>query len=71
MGLAIAILLYPAFNASVWRLIDPRPAMTNFRSFAILVVIAIGLDLLILLENPVILYPLSLISAAGVVILLT
>jgi len=71
MGLAIAILLYPAFNASVWRLIDPRPAMTSFRSFVILIVIAIGLDLLVLLENPVILYPLSLISAAGVVVLLT
>lgn len=71
MGLAIAILLYPAFNASVWRLIDPRPAMTSFRSFVILIVIAIGLDLLVLLENPVIIYPLSLISAAGVVVLLT
>jgi uncharacterized membrane protein len=71
MGLAVAILLYPAFNASVWRLIDPRPAMTSFRSFVILIVIAIGLDLLVLLENPVILYPLSLISAAGVVVLLT
>jgi membrane-associated HD superfamily phosphohydrolase len=45
--------------------------MTSFRSFVILIVIAIGLDLLVLLENPVIIYPLSLISAAGVVVLLT
>jgi membrane-associated HD superfamily phosphohydrolase len=71
MGLAIAILLYPAFNASVWRLIDPRPAMNSFRSFTILILIAISLDLLVLRENPIILYPLSIISAAGVVILLT
>ena len=71
MGLAIAILLYPAFNSSVWRLIDPRPAMVSFRSFSILILIAISLDLLVLLENPIILYPLSIISAAGVVILLT
>ena len=71
MGLAIAILLYPAYNSTVWRLIDLRPAMTSFYSFAILVILAIGLDLLILLENPVILYPLSLISTAGVVVILT
>jgi uncharacterized membrane protein len=71
MGLAIAIVLYPAFNATVWRMVDPRPALLNLRSFAILVILAIGLNLLILLNNPLILYPLSIISAAGVVVLLT
>jgi len=71
MGLAIAIVLYPAFNATVWRMIDPRPALLNFKSFALLVAIAFGLNALILLENPLILYPLSIISAAGVVVLLT
>jgi hypothetical protein len=33
--------------------------------------LAIVLDLLVLGENPIILYPLALISAAGVLILLT
>ena len=71
MGLAIAVVLYPAFNATVWRMIDPRPALSNLSSFAILIFLALGLNLVILLNNPLILYPLSIISAAGVVVLLT
>jgi uncharacterized membrane protein len=71
MGLAIAVLLFPAFNASVWKMIDPRPAFINFRSFLYMVFIALGLDALILLENNLLLYPLSLISTAGVLVLLS
>jgi len=71
MGLAIAILLYPAFNATVWRKTDPRPAMSSLRYFIALVLIAITMDVLVLVNNPIILYPLALISAAGVVVLLT
>lgn len=71
MGLAIAVALFPAFNATVWRLVDPRPAFLYFRSFAIMGLIAVGLNVLILLENPIILYPLALVSAAGVLVLLT
>jgi len=71
MGLAIAVALFPAFNATVWRLVDPRPAFLNLRSFAIMVLIAVSLNILIMLENPIILYPLALVSAAGVLILLT
>jgi uncharacterized membrane protein len=71
MGLAIAIMLYPAFNSSIWSRVDPRPGISDLRSFSLLILLAIGLDLLVLTQNPVILYPLSLISAAGVLILLT
>jgi len=71
MGLAIAVALVPAFNATAWKMSDPRPAFINFRSFFFMVLIALGLNALILLENPVILYPLSLISVAGVLVLLT
>jgi membrane-associated HD superfamily phosphohydrolase len=63
--------LVPAFNATAWKMSDPRPAFINFRSFFFMVLIALGLNALILLENPVILYPLSLISVAGVLVLLT
>jgi uncharacterized membrane protein len=71
VGLAIAVVLYPAFNATVWRMIDPRPAFLNFTSFLIMVLLAVGLNVLILLENPLVLYPLSIISSAGVIVLLT
>jgi len=71
MGLAIAVALAPAFNATVWHMVDPRPALLDVRSFLVMVLIALGLNALILLGNPIILYPLALVSAAGVLILLT
>ena len=71
MGLAIAVALAPAFNATVWRKVDPRPAFTSMRAFFLMVGIAVGLDALILLDMPFILYPLSLVSAGGVLVLLT
>jgi uncharacterized membrane protein len=71
MGLAIAVALYPTFNSTVWRLIDPRPALQNFASFILLIALAAALSFIILLNIPIVLYVLSLISAAGVLILLT
>ena len=71
VGLAIAILLYPAFNSTVWREQDSRPAISGFPVLLGLIGLAVLLDQIVLLRNPLILYPLALISAAGVVILLT
>jgi hypothetical protein len=71
MGLAIAIMLFPAFNSSVWNKVDPRPGIVSLSSLSLLIVLAVALDVLILTENPVVLYPLALISAAGVLVLLT
>jgi uncharacterized membrane protein len=71
MGLAIAIALFPAFNSTVWHMIDPRPALLNMNSFALLVLLAVGLVSLILVNIPIVLYVLSLISAVGVLVLLT
>jgi uncharacterized membrane protein len=71
MGLVIAAALYPAFNATVWKGPDPLPALKNLIVFFGLIALAIGLDLLVLTEEPIILYPLALISAAGVIGLLT
>jgi uncharacterized membrane protein len=71
MGLAIAIVLYPAFNQAVWKKRDARQAIDSLRSVAILLGLGLALDLIVLTENPMFLYPLSLVSAAGVVILLT
>jgi hypothetical protein len=70
MGLVIAGLLYPAFHQTVWARRDPRPAIGNLRSLGLLLVFALALDLVLLTENPLILYPLALLSAAGVVLVL-
>lgn len=71
MGLVIAAALFPAFNQTAWLDHDPRPALASWRSLGVLVLLALGVDALVLTENPVILYPLALISAAGVLLILT
>jgi hypothetical protein len=71
MGLAIAGMIYPAFNQTMWRNWVPEPALPGLRDLLILLLLGIGVALLVLSENPLILYPLALISAAGVLLLLT
>ena len=43
----------------------------NYRGFAGLLILALSLDFLVLTENPLILFPLALISASGILVLLT
>ncbi len=70
MGLGVSAVLYPAFNATVWSEVDTRPALPGLRSLGGVVALAVLLDVLVLTENPLILYPLALISAGTVVLLL-
>lgn len=71
VGLGIAAVIFPAFNQTAWKQWDPRPAVGTGRQLAVLIGIGLVLDLLILSENSLILYPLALLSAAGVLILLS
>jgi len=71
MGLVIAAFVYPAFNQSAWRKRDSRPALDSLSSLAILLLLAALMDWLVLSENPLLLYPLALVSAAGVLLILT
>lgn len=71
MGIALAGMLYPAFNQTVWARSDPRPALDNLRTLCGLILLAGLLNLLVLTENPLLLYPLALISTAGVLLVLT
>ncbi|MEJ2600701.1 MAG: DUF2085 domain-containing protein [Anaerolineales bacterium] len=71
MGLVMAAMLFPAFNQTVWKKWDPKPAFTNLRWLGGLVILALALDGLVLTGNSYVLYPLALISALGVLILLT
>ena len=71
VGLAIAIALFPSFNQTLWRNWDARPAMDGLKPLAILTGIMVLLDLLILPQWDLMLYPVALISAGGVLLLLT
>jgi uncharacterized membrane protein len=70
MGIGLAALLFPAFNQTMW--IEPvdKPSL-EWRSFLIVLAITLVVDLLVLTESPVVLYPAAVISSAGVLILLS
>ena len=72
MGLAMAAMLFPAFNQSIWtNYDDKRASIAGWKGFGLLLGIQIILDLLVLTQSPFILYPVALISVLGVLILLT
>jgi len=78
MGLGIAAMLFPAFNQTMWKdagtqrtSAGERRAFPDLKSFTPLFGLTLLLDLLVLTENPIVLYPVAFISAGGVLILLT
>jgi uncharacterized membrane protein len=72
MGLVIAAMLFPAFNQSIWTDYDGAHAgLPGWKAFGLLVGIQVCLDLLVLTDSPVVLYPLAFIGVLGVVLLLT
>ena len=71
LGLGLSVMLYPAFNETVWVKRDTGPVIEGFRDFGALLVLGAIVDLLVFSGNPLILYPLALVSAGGVLVLLT
>ncbi len=69
MGIALAAVLYPVVNQTIWRELDERPAL-EWKSLGILVILVAVLDLLVLTESPIVLYPVAYISALGTLSLL-
>ena len=69
MGIALAAVLYPVVHQTIWRELDDRPAL-EWKSFGALVALIAALDLLILTESPIVLYPVAYISALGTLSLL-
>jgi uncharacterized membrane protein len=71
MGLIIAMILYPSFWGSIIANPDPRPVINELRTLFIFLGLGILVDLLILTESKYVLFPASVISAGGVVLLLS
>ncbi|MBI3176436.1 MAG: DUF2085 domain-containing protein, partial [Chloroflexi bacterium] len=70
-GVAMAVLIFPMFNQTLWRNWEDRPVIGSMREVGGLVLLAAVVIALVLSDNAVILYPLALISVGGVVLLLT
>jgi len=69
MGIALASILFPAFNQSTWLVNDPRPAL-SWKKLGILISIIIIVNLLILTDSEFVLYPIAILSVLGVLALL-
>jgi uncharacterized membrane protein len=69
MGIALASILFPAFNQSAWRTHDPTAAL-NWKKLSTLIGLVLVVDLFILTEHPAVLYPIAIISVLGVLALL-
>ena len=70
MGIAMASVLYPVVNQTLWHDIDERPALT-WKEFGVLLGIILLVDLGILSEQLVVLYPIAFLSVLGVLALLS
>jgi len=70
LGLGIGVMVVPGFNQSVWTRVDGSRSLASWADLALLLLAALGVDLLVLTENPLVLYPLALVSSLGVVLLL-
>lgn len=71
MGMTMAAFLFPAFNQTIWRDLDPAPVVDSWKHLLSLLGILLIVDLLVLTESPVVLYPIAFVSTLGVLALLT
>lgn len=69
MGIALAAVLYPVINQTLWRVSDDRPAI-EWKQLGVIVAGVIVINLLILTDSPIVLYPIAYISALGTLSLL-
>jgi uncharacterized membrane protein len=69
MGIALASVLYPAFHQSAWKDVEPGRAL-SWKYLGILIGIVLLIDLLVLTEHPIVLYPIAILSVLGVLALL-
>jgi uncharacterized membrane protein len=70
VGLGIAAVLVPVVNQTLWQTYDGRPALEGWRQFLPLLGLAGVLDLAVLSDNPLLLYPLALLSGASIFVIL-
>jgi len=71
MGMVMAFAVYPTFNQTAWKNPTMTPALAGFKSLALVVLLGVGVAWLVWIENPFLLYIFGLISAAGVIIILS
>jgi uncharacterized membrane protein len=70
MGLTLGMLVFTGFNQNAWRDWKDEPVLRSLPEVGLLLLLGAVVVALVLTENPLVLYPLALLSAAGVLVLL-
>ena len=70
-GLTMSALVYPVLNYTLWRRSASEPTIRNLRDLGVLLLLEAGMVGLVLTRWSFLLYPLALLSASGVLALLT
>jgi uncharacterized membrane protein len=70
VGIGIAAVLVPVFNQVVWRDLDPQPSLKTWKDLLPLLGVVTLIDLAVYSENPLLLYPLAVLSAFGILLIL-
>jgi uncharacterized membrane protein len=71
MGIGIASILLPVFNQSIWIDANGLPALGQWRHLGALLIIGTAAALGIYSQNPLLIYPLAVLSGLGVMVILT
>ena len=71
MGIGMGAMLLPVFNQTVWQSWSGEKLLTSWRQLGEILLIAAVADLAVLSNNPLLLYPLALLSALTVMVLLS
>ena len=71
IGIVLSGVLYPLLGQSVWREVSLRPALSGLMDWGLLFGGSTLLGLMILSQDPIILYPLILLSTAGLIFLVS
>jgi uncharacterized membrane protein len=69
-GLALSAFVFPILNYTLWRDAVDIPSVRNFKELGLMVAAGGVAIVLVLLELPVLLYPLAILSTLGVLLML-
>lgn len=71
-GLAMSALVFPVMNGALWQpdLVKNEPVIKNFMELLLFLAGAASIILIVLWQQPFLLYPLALLSTLGVVLML-
>jgi len=70
-GLALGAIILPTLSQTLWRQQEFRPSVSRFRELGGLVLVGVTAVLLILSNQPIVLYVLAIMSTVGLLIIVT